>query len=296
MTGALRTPEERFAGLPDFEYEPRYHDWEGLRLAYLDAGEGPPVVLFHGEPTWSFLYRTTIAALVTAGYRAIAPDLPGFGRSDKPTDPAFYTYDRHTAAMASLLGALRVSGAAAVVHDWGGPIGLRLAVDIPGMFTRLTVLNTGLFTGGPVSEGFLRWRAHVERSPVLDVGRVMRRSAARPWPEEVIAGYEAPFPVPDSTIGAQRFPLIVPLTGDDPGAAEMRRVRIALKRFEGPAQVLFSTGDPIFGLDAGERWTALLPGAGSLETVDDAGHFLQEDRSEAVAAAIVAFLVRTGAA
>jgi haloalkane dehalogenase len=290
MTGALRTPEERFAGLPDFDYEPRFHDWEGLRLAYLDAGAGPPVVLFHGEPTWSFLYRKTIAALVAAGYRAIAPDLPGFGRSDKPTEPAFYTYDRHTAAMASLLGALGLSGAAAVVHDWGGPIGLRLVTEIPGAFTRLTVLNTGLFTGGPPSDGFLRWRAHVERSPVLDVGRVMRRSAARPWPEAVIAGYEAPFPTPDFTVGAQRFPLIVPLDEAHPGAAEMRRVRNALARFEGPAQVLFSTGDPIFGPDAGKRWAALLPGAGALETVGDAGHFLQEDRGEEVAAAIVGFL------
>jgi haloalkane dehalogenase len=293
MTGALRTPEERFAGLPDFGDAPRYHDWEGLRLAYLDAGEGPPVVLFHGEPTWSFLYRHVVAALAAAGYRAIAPDLPGFGRSDKPTDPAFYTYDRHTAAMASLLGALGLSGAAAVVHDWGGPIGLRLATEIPGTFTRLSVLNTGLFTGGPASEGFLRWRAHVERSPVLDVGRVMRRSAARPWAEDVIAGYEAPFPAPGFTVGARRFPLIVPLAEGDPGAAEMRRVRHALARFEGPAQVLFSTGDPIFGLADGERWASLLPGAGDLQTVDGAGHFLQEDRGAEVAAAIVGFLDRT---
>jgi haloalkane dehalogenase len=294
MTRALRTPEERFAGLAGFDFEPRYHDWDGLRLAYLDAGSGPPVVLFHGEPTWSFLYRHTIAALAAAGYRAIAPDLPGFGRSDKPADPAFYTYDRHTTAMASLLGALRISGAAAVVHDWGGPIGLRLAAEHPGLFERLSVLNTGLFTGGPASEGFLRWRAHVERSPVFDVGRVMRRSATGAWPDEVIAGYEAPFPAADYTIGAQRFPLIVPLSDGDPGAAEMRAVRHRMARFEGPAQVLFSTEDPIFGIAAGEHWAALLPGAGRLETVEGAGHFLQEDRPGPVSAAIIDFLDRRG--
>jgi len=144
---ALRTPDERFAGLPGFPFSPHYLDWEGLRLHYLDEGAGPPVVLFHGEPTWCFLYRTVAAVLLAAGYRVIAPDYPGFGRSDKPVDPAFYTYDNHTSAMAAVVEHLGLEGATAVVQDWGGPVGLRLAVALPRRFRRLCVLNTSLFTG-----------------------------------------------------------------------------------------------------------------------------------------------------
>ncbi len=290
-----RTPDDHFDGLPGFDFEVHWTEWRGLRLAHLDEGDGPPVVLFHGEPTWSFLYRKMIPVLVAAGYRVVVPDLPGFGRSDKPTDSAFYTYDTLTEAAAGVLEHVGVGDATAVVQDWGGPIGLRVVVDAPQRFSRICILNTWLPGGGEaLSPGFLAWRSFVERTPDLPIGKLMANAAVRAWPDEVIAGYEAPFPVRDAKAGAARLPLIVPLQATDPGAAEMRRVRTALKGWDGPAQVLFSTEDPIFPPSAGERWAELLPTADGLETVERAGHFLQEDAGEEVAAGIVAFLDRTG--
>ncbi len=289
---AVRTPEDRFEGL--LPHEPNYLEWDGLRLHYLDEGRGAPVMLFHGEPTWSYLYRKVAAVLIEAGYRVVAADLPGFGRSDKPVDPAFYTYDRHVAAVAVIAEHLGLEGATAVVQNWGGPIGLRLAVEDPGRFTRLSILNTALFTGhGPPSEEFKAWRAFVEKADDLPVGPVMRRSMIRPWPDEVIAAYEAPFPGPEYRVGAHRFPLIVPMTSDDPGAAEMSEVLTALGSWDRPAQVLFSTADPIFSIGVGRRMAAHIPGAGDLETIQEAGHFLQEDAGEEVGAAIAAFLAST---
>lgn len=289
---AVRTPDERFATLPGFSFAPHYLEWDGLRLHYLDEGRGAPVVLFHGEPTWCFLYRKVAVPLLAAGYRVIAPDYPGFGRSDKPVDPAFYTYDNHTAAVAAVVEHLGLEGATAVVQDWGGPIGLRLAITLPGRFRRLCVLNTSLFTGAP-SEGFLRWRAFAARHEDLPVGAVMRRSLVVAPSEEVIAGYEAPFPDAAHKVGVRRFPTIVPTTPTDPGAAEMRRVETALASWQDPALVLFSTADPVFPVEVGRRFAAAIPGAGPLETIDGAAHFLQEDRGEEVGAAIVAFLRRT---
>jgi len=288
---ARRTPEERFTGLIAFPFAPHYVEWQGLRLHYLDEGEGPPVVLFHGEPTWSFLYRKVAAVLLAARYRVVAPDYPGFGRSDKPVDPAFYTYDRHTAAMAAVVEHLGLEGATAVGQDWGGPIGLRLAVELPGRFTRLAVLNTSLFTGPP-SEGFLRFRAFATRGDELPVGPLMRRSLADPG-DEVIAGYEAPFPDASYQAGVLRFPRIVPTSPGDPGGEELRRVEAALADWEQPALVLFSTADPIFSVEVGRRFAAHIPGAGPLETVDGAGHFLQEDKGEEVGTRLAAFLRRT---
>lgn len=293
MTEAVRTPEERFSGLPDFDFAPQYHEVEGLRLHYLDEGAGPPVVLFHGEPTWCFLYRKIIPRLVAAGYRAIAPDYAGFGRSDKPTDPSFYAYDRHVALIADVLGALDLEGAAVVVQDWGGPIGLRLAVEHQDWFSRLVVMNTGLFAGGPLSDGFMVWRSFVERTPDLPVGFVMSRSQVTPWADEVIAAYEAPFPDASYKTGAHQFPLIVPLNETDAGAAEMGVVKEALSHWSNPALVLFSTEDPVFSVAVGERFADRIPGAGPLELIEGAGHFLQEDQGEAVGDRIVAFLDRS---
>jgi haloalkane dehalogenase len=293
MSGdVLRTPDERFTGLAGFPFAPHYLDWEGLRLHYVDEGRGAPVVLFHGEPTWAYLYRKVTAVLVAAGRRVIAPDYPGFGRSDKPVDPGFYTYDRHTAAMAAVVEHLDLEGATAVVQDWGGPIGLRLAVDLPGHFTRLAVLNTSLFNGPP-SDGFLKFRAFASRGDDFPVGALLRRSFAVPCPDEVIAGYEAPFPDASFKAGVRCFPRIVPTSPDDPGAAELRRVEAALAAWTGPTLVLFSTDDPIFSLDVGRRFAAAIPGAGPLETIDGAGHFLQEDRGEEVGERVAAFLRRT---
>lgn len=289
---ARRTPDDRFAGLPGFPFTPHYLDWDGLRLHYLDEGGGPPVVLFHGEPTWCFLWRKVAAVLLAAGYRVIAPDYPGFGRSDKPVDPAFYTYDRQTAAVAAVAEHLGLEGATAVVQDWGGPIGLRLAVEMPQRFTRLAVLNTSLFDGPP-SEGFLRWRAFAARAPELPVGLVMRRSLLAPCPDDVAAAYEAPFPDASYQAGVLAFPRIVPTSPEDPGAAEMRRVMAALGAWDRPALVLFSTADPIFPIEVGRRFAEGIPGSGPLETIDGAGHFLQEDQGEEVGERLTAFLRRT---
>jgi haloalkane dehalogenase len=288
---ALRTPDERFDSLPDFPFAPRYLEWNGLRLHYVDEGQGAPVVLFHGEPTWGFLYRKVALPLLAAGYRVVAPDYPGFGRSDKPVDPAFYTYDRHTAAMTALVEHLGLQGAAAVVQDWGGPIGLRLAVTLPGRFQRLCLLNTSLF--GRASAGFLRWQAYAAAHPDLPVGRLMGNSLNVPPSEAVIAGYDAPFPDSSYKEGVRRFPAMVPTAPTDPGAAEMQQVRSALASWPGPTLVLFSTEDPIFPVSVGRRFVETIPGAEPLQTIEGAGHFLQEDRGQAVGEAITAFLRRT---
>ena len=288
---ALRTPDERFASLPAFPFLPHYLEWEGLRLHYLDEGQGPPVVLFHGEPTWCFLYRKVAAPLLAAGYRVIAPDYPGFGRSDKPVDPGFYSYDNHTAAMLALVEHLGLEGATAVVQDWGGPIGLRVAVARPRRFRRLCILNTSLF--GRPTEGFFRWQAYAAAHPDLPVDRVMRNSLVVPPSEAAIAGYEAPFPDSSYKEGARRFPAMVPTAPTDPGVAEMRRVREALASWQEPALVLFSTEDVIFTVDVGRRFVEAIPGAEPLQTIEGAGHFLQEDRGEEVGTAIAAFLQRT---
>jgi len=291
---AVRTPEERFAGLPGYEFDTHYVEWEGLRLHYVDEGEGRPVVLFHGEPTWSFLYRKIIPILAEAGYRAVAPDYPGFGRSDKPVDPDWYTYDRHVTAMSALAEELDLEGATAVVQDWGGPIGLRTAVESPARFDRLSILNTGLFTGGGrIPEAFQVWRDFVRDNRDLPVAMIMGNAAVRRWDETVLAAYEAPFPTVDHKAGAWRFPLIVPLADEDPGAAEMAATRTALGEWTDPVQVLFSTGDPIFSTRTGQRWVDHIPGATELETIEDAGHFLQEDAGEEVGAALRDFLART---
>lgn len=294
MTGFVRTPDERFEGLPGYDFSPHWFDWEGLRLHYLDEGEGPPVVLFHGEPTWSFLYRKMIPVIIAAGHRTIAPDYPGFGKSDKPTDPDFYTYDRLTHSMAALVEHLDLADATAVVQDWGGPIGLRVAVEAPDRFSRLVIMNTGVYAGGSrPNAAFDAWQAFVEQTPDLPVDRVVSAAAATTWDDGVIAAYEAPFPDQQHKVGAWRLPLIVPQTESDPGAAEMMAVAAALGRWEKPAQILFGDSDPIFSVRAGARLADHIPGAGELEVIEGAGHFLQEDKGEEVADRIVEFLGRT---
>lgn len=286
----LRTPEERFAAIPDYPFSPNWFEWGDIRLHYLDEGEGRPVVLFHGEPTWSFLYRKVIPVLVAAGYRAIAPDYFGFGKSDKPTAADAYTYDSHTDSMVALLSSLDISDACAVVQDWGGPIGLRIAVENPGMFSALSILNTGLFTGGKISKGFMDWRAFVEKSEDLPVRFIMERSMTEPWGDAVLDAYEAPFPDRSYKEGAHRFPLIVPLDPADDGAATMLAVRQQLEQWTNPTQVLFSTADPVFVPKVGERFVERIPGAVDLELIEGAGHFLQEDQGEEVGRRIVTFL------
>ena len=284
----LRTPDERFATLPGYDYEPRYTQVDGLRLHHLDEGSGPTVLCLHGEPSWSYLYRHMVDDLVSAGHRVVCPDLVGFGRSDKPLDLGWYSYDRHVEILASHLDRLELEDVTLVVQDWGGPIGLRWAVEHPDLVARLVILNTGLFTGR-VSRGFMAWREYAERTPDLPVGRIVEAATATDLAPEVVAAYDAPFPTPASKAGAQRFPLIVPLSADDPGAAEMLAVREELRRWDKPVLVAFSDADPVFPFPAaGRMFTELIPSAGEQVRIDGAAHFLQEDRGPRIVEAMLA--------
>ena len=202
MTDAIRTPDELLEQLPDFPFESTYRTYDGLRLAHLDEGSGPPVVFFHGEPTWSFLWRTVIPPVRDAGYRCIAPDMPGFGRSDKPTDIGWYSYDRHVEALAPLLEELDLRDATVVVHDWGGGIGLRLAVEHRDRIKRIVALDTGLFTGRQkMADAWLAFQAFVERTEDIPVGMLVRRACKRDPGDEVIAAYDAPYVTPAAKAG-----------------------------------------------------------------------------------------------
>ena len=289
-TEIFRTPDERFAQLPGYDFEPRYREVEGLRLHYLDEGAGPPVVCFHGEPTWAYLYRRIAPPLVEAGRRVVCPDLAGFGRSDKPTDRHWYSYDRHVDVVSALLDLLDLKDAVVVVHDWGGPIGLRWAVENSDRVSALVLLNTGLYVGY-IGEAFMQWRRFAESNPDLPVGMVLQGGTKTELPDDVVAAYEAPFPTPESKAGAAQFPLLVPLGDDDAGAAEMVAVREELRRWDKPVLVAFSDSDPIFPYPvAGQLFTGAIPTAGEQRRIEGAAHFLQEDAGEQIAAEIVAFL------
>jgi haloalkane dehalogenase len=283
----FRTPDDRFADLPGFDYEPRYADVDGLRMHYVDEGEGSPVVCFHGEPSWAYLYRHMLPPLVAGGHGVICPDLVGFGRSDKPTDQGWYSYERHVEQVAGTLAALDLTGATVVVQDWGGPIGLRWAVENADRVDRLVILNTGLFTGR-MSKGFLQWRAFVERNPDLPVGMVIQGATTTELAPATIAAYDAPFPTPESKAGAATFPLLVPVDADAPGAAEMIAVMDELSRWEKPALVAFSDSDPVFPFPkAGQVFVDLIPGAGEQVPIEGGGHLLQEDRGDVIARRIL---------
>ena len=281
-----RTPEARFLDLPGYPFAPHYAEIGGMRMHYLDEGHGDPVLLLHGEPDWSYLYRKMIPALATA-FRVVAPDYFGFGRSDKPIDIGWYTYQAHTDSIKELIEKLDLRGVTVVVQDWGGPIGLRVATEMKDRFARLVVLNTGLMSPGAgwPTEGFMNWRNFAERVGLdMPVGKVMQSSCATTLDAATMAAYEAPFPTRESKAGVAAFPLLVPIRAGDPGAAEMVRVREELAAWDVPALVMFSTGDPVFTPDVGERFAELLPGCHEvLWRIDGAGHMLQEDKGEEVA-------------
>lgn len=260
-------------------------------MHYIEEGSGDPLVLLHGEPTWSYLYRKMIPTLALAG-RIVAPDFIGFGRSDKPTDRDWYTYERHSDSLVQLIEALDLRDITVVVQDWGGPVGLRVAVEHEKRFARLVILNTGIFRPGPnwPTDGFLQWRNFAERNPDLPIGFVLQSATVTELSDGVIAAYEAPFPTPESKAGAAAFPLLVPLSEDDPGAKEMGEVRAAITRWEKPALVAFSDSDPIFPLWAGEKMAERIPGAREFVPIAEAGHFLQEDKGEDIAGVIEEFL------
>ncbi len=284
----FRTPDERFDGLPGFGYAPHYVEVDGLRLHHLDEGSGPTVLCFHGEPDWCYLYRHMLDALVASGHRVVCPDLVGFGRSDKPTDQAFYTYERHVQSVTAHLDTLDLHDVTVVVQDWGGPIGLRWAVEHADRVGRLVIMNTGLFNGR-VSKGFMAWRTFAENTPDLPIGLIMQNATTTDLPPEVVAAYEAPFPTVHSKAGAQRFPLLVPLTAEDPGAAEMIAVREALARWDKPVLVAFSDSDPVFPYpQSGQVFVDLLPTATEQVRIEGAAHFLQEDRGPQIVEAMLA--------
>jgi haloalkane dehalogenase len=277
MTDVVQTPPDALEGLPDFPFESTFTDFDGVRIAHLDEGEGPPVVFVHGEPTWSFLWRKVLVAVRDAGYRCIAPDLPGFGRSDKPTDIDWYTYDRHTAALTSLLEELDITGATLVVHDWGGPIGLRAAVESSDRIDRMVILDTGLFTGHqPMTDAWNAFRDFVARTDDLPVGFLVRGACQRDPGDEVIAAYERPFPNALSKAGARAFPLILPTTPEMPGARAGQRTLEALRTDARPKLMLWADSDPVLPLETGRRFAAALGGE-LADVIADAGHFLQED-------------------
>jgi haloalkane dehalogenase len=282
----LRTPDARFADLPDWPYEPRYAEVSGLRLARVDEGSGDPVVLLHGEPTWSFLYRNVIPPLLSAGLRVIAPDFPGFGRSDKPADIGWYSYDRHCHLLAAHLGSLSLPPVTLVVQDWGGPIGLRWAMRHPEAVARIVILNTGLFNGRESSAGLEQWLAYARAQTDLAVGTLLSRACGG-LPDDVVRGYDAPFPDVTYKAGALAFPRLVPTSLDDPGAREQLAAREALDAWDGPTQVAFGDGDPIFPAKVGEAWAARLRNSKPFRLIEGAGHFVQEMQPAAVAAAVL---------
>jgi haloalkane dehalogenase len=280
LVPVYRTPEARFDGLPGYPWPPHYVEQDGLRMHYLDVGGGDPVLLLHGEPTWSFLYRKLIPPLAEVA-RVVAPDYFGFGRSDKPVERGWYTYDGHYGAVERFVEEVDLRRATLVVHDWGGPIGFRLAVEHPDRFERLVVLNTGIFSGRPPGEAWLRFRAFVRRVDTeLRPGELVRVTCVTELADDVVAAYDAPHPTPESKTGLVMFPELVPDAPDHPSAARMLEVREGLKAWPGRALILFSDSDPIFSPRVGERFTELIPGADQAETVERAGHFLQEDKGD----------------
>ena len=257
-------------------------------MHYVDVGSGDPVLLLHGEPTWSFLYRKVIGEL--GRVRCIAPDYFGFARSDKPTDVGWYSYDAHFGSIERFVLELDLRDLTVVVQDWGGPIGFRLCVEQPGRVARLVVLNTGIGARAP-NDDWLRFQAFMRRvGTEIAAGSLIRQTLVQPVTDEVIAAYDAPFPVPESRIGIVQFPELVATSSDHPSAAAMLSVRERLRSFEQPALVLFSDSAPIFSRRAAEVMAELLPNAELDPPVAGAGHFLQEDRGEEVGRRIAEWL------
>ncbi len=286
---AYRTPDERFEALPDYDFAPHYLDQAGLRQHYVDEGDGRPVLLLHGEPTWAFLYRKLIRELAPHA-RCVAPDYFGFGRSDKPTDPGWYSYDGHYQALERFVLQLDLRDTTVVVQDWGGPLGFRLCVEHPDRVARLVVLNTGIGVGAP-SDEWLRFQAFMRRvGTEIRPGELVRLSLVQPAGDDVIAAYDAPFPTPGSRHAVVRFPELVPTSVDHPSAAAMLDVRERLRSFEQPSLVVFGDGDPIFSRRAAEAMAELLPNAELDPPLVGAGHFLQEDRGAELGRRIAAWL------
>jgi haloalkane dehalogenase len=289
-----RTPDLRFAGLPGWPYAPRYVDVDEMRMHHVDEGppDAPPVLMLHGEPTWGYLYRKMIPVFTAAGYRAVVPDLPGFGRSDKPVLPETYTYLRLVSWAASWLAQVDLRGVTLVCQDWGSLVGLRLVAEHPERFARVVVANGALPTGDrrpPLA--FRLWQGFARRSPVFPAGAIVRAGTRTRLPRAVAAAYDAPFPTAAHRVGARALPGLVPTAPDDPASADNRRAWEVLEGWEKPFLTAFSDGDPVTrGLE--RAFQRRVPGAAGQPhaTIRGAGHFLQEDRGEELARVVVEWM------
>lgn len=319
----LRTPDDRFEDLPGFDFEPHYvevasgtphpdSDGDGdldgggdsdgdptIRIHYLregSAGAGETVLLLHGEPSWCYLYRTMVPVLAAAGHLVIAPDLVGFGRSDKPADRTDYTYARHVEWLrTALFDHLGLSDLTLVCQDWGGLIGLRLVAEHPERFRRVVAANTGLPTGdGRATEAFASWQRFSQEVPEMPIGHIVNGGTTSSLTPEVVAAYDAPFPDERYKEGARQLPLLVPTTPDDPASDDNRRAWESLRSFDKPFLCAFSDGDPITR-GADRQFLAEVPGATGQPhtTITGAGHFLQEDKGEELATVVVNLIART---
>ncbi len=293
----LRTPDERFANLPGYSFAPHYVEVGGVRIHYVDEGprDAAPVLMLHGEPSWSYLYRKMIPIVVAAGSRVVAPDLVGFGRSEKPARREDYTYQRHVDWMAGLLDALDLRDITLVCQDWGGLIGLRLVAEHPDRFARVVAANTFLPTGDQdPGRAFRRWQRFSQEAPVFHAGGIVKGACATELAPEVIAAYDAPFPDDSYLAGARQFPLLVPTTPDDPASEPNRRAWEMLRQWEKPFLTAFSDGDPVTR-GADKVLQAMIPGAQGQPhtTIVGAGHFLQEDKGEELAEVVTDFIRRT---
>lgn len=290
----VRTPDARFAHLTDFPYEPHYLEVDGLRMAYVDEGprEAAPLLLLHGEPTWSYLYRRMIPVLLKAGHRIVAPDLIGFGRSDKPIEDDHYTYERHVGWMTAFVEANDLQGATLFGQDWGGLIGLRVAAEHPDRFANLVIANTVLPEGAPMSAGFMQWQ---QRSQGRDVDQWQAMFGAmiqsRELSEGEVASYGAPFPNDESLAGARKFPLLVPTSPDDPAVPANKAAWQVLEGWTKPVLTLWCPDDRVLG-EYQSAFVDRIPGAQGQphQTFSPGGHFIQDEQGEAVAAAMVDWL------
>jgi haloalkane dehalogenase len=301
----LRTPDERFANLPGFPFAPHYveipsGDGAKLRVHYLDEGpaNADPVLCLHGEPSWSYLYRKMIPVLVAAGHRVVAPDLVGFGRSDKPSERSDYSYQRHVDWLRATLETLDLRNITLVCQDWGGLLGLRIAGETPQRFARIVAANTFLPVGdGTPSEAFLAWRTFSQSVPEFPTGRILQGGTQTELSPEEVAAYDAPFPDESYKSGARQFPLLVPIASDDPAAPANRAAWQGLERFEKPFLTAFSDGDAVTR-GADEPLQRRIPGARGQRhtTLAGGGHFLQEDCGPEFAKLVVEFIAATRSA
>ena len=274
----MRTPDERFANLPGFPWSPHYLEWRGMWVHYLDEGTGTRTLLcLHGEPTWSYLYRRMIPPFLAAGYRVVAPDFIGFGRSDKPDEEAFYSFEMHRNFLLHVVEHLNLKNISLAVQDWGGLLGLTVPMEMPARFERLLVMNTALGTGDvPLGEGFIAWRAYVNKNPGIDCGKLLARACPHLSAAEA-AAYEAPYPDAASKAGVRRFPNLVPDRPDAPGAALSRRARDWWQNaWQGEAFMAIGAKDPVLGPPVMHALRKIIRNCPDPWIHAEGGHFLQE--------------------